>query len=206
MKKLRYLIVAVVLLTACNNTTNEENQNSTTLEQNTTAAPTSAYSALGKYGQALLDALIIAVDKYGFYDPSNVRILNIGDNTDNYVSPTVSYLVEIQGHNKVGGVLDKWYVLMVDPRSDREPPELSAYRKGSSWDWSEIQNRANEYKKKGFMAEYMLCNVNGSKGDIVEYNGYNCYYNYDWKGGKVDYINIAALNRAYAEYWANKGL
>ena len=198
MKKALSLILALVLclsLCACgggnstgNNTEpNTEPNTELSTEQSTT--PLSARDQLTELESRLFDALVKMVTD-DFYEPSAVRVLEIGDFEERTKWDETSLLfgpdtvvVRLQGENRVGGTLNHYYRVCV---TAAENMAETAHQSIKTYSLLGDRNSVLDYK--------------GEVGDYAELSDY-----YSFEESATDIFNIAHINKALNEYWEEMG-
>lgn len=186
-------IMITMSLSACGNQNqNNESQTNTTKEATEIVATTekeiSAQDSLTGEEKLLFNALVRMIKD--FYEPSAVRVLDIGDYT-NYEEKDLSSLsqadadylrknavtivVRLQGENKIGGTLSHYYMICLEEGKDTE------------WSRSGTFMRA-DLERTGKYGEY----IELEDSYTIEENATN--------------YNIGRINKALTEHWEELGL
>ena len=92
-------VILIFLFCSCGTENNNDNQGDGQI---------SAYDNLSELERKFFDAFVESLDD--FYNPSEVKILQI-DSVIELSDGTVSAIIKIQGTNRLGGTLTKWYEL-----------------------------------------------------------------------------------------------
>jgi hypothetical protein len=68
----------------------------------------SAYNKLDDFEQDVFNSLLININD--FYNPSEIRVIGASEyeDEDGYV------FIEIQGTNRIGGTINRWYLLQIE--------------------------------------------------------------------------------------------
>ncbi|MDD4070714.1 MAG: hypothetical protein PHF05_09765 [Candidatus Izemoplasmatales bacterium] len=101
-------------------------------ENPTVEIEVSEYDKLSTLEKGIFDAFIMNVND--FYNPSEVRFLGF----TTYFDSTKSIYVKIQGTNRLGGTLTKWYSLQVYDNTLSDGDQIYYYDKGDmteTGDW-----------------------------------------------------------------------
>ena len=126
MKKIAIIFLGlfiIFLLGACGNASGENTTEEIELSE---------YDKLTDLEKGIFDAFIMNVND--FYNPSEVRFLGF----DSYFDSTKSIRIKIQGTNKLGGTLTKWYQLQVYDNTLSSGGQIYYYDKGDmteTGDW-----------------------------------------------------------------------
>lgn len=105
MKKIICLLLIVIFTFALSSCTNNNNDG---ISNDQPVVSPSAYESLSDLEKQLFDAFIKCVDE--FYNPSAVRFLQVS--SCSILDNNVFAHIKIQGTNKLGGTLNKWYTLL----------------------------------------------------------------------------------------------
>ena len=190
MKKALSLILALVLclsLCACNDNAVVNNDTNPVSEPNT--APLSARDQLTELESRLLDALVkMATDD--FYEPSAVRVLEIGDFDERTKWDETSLLfgpdtvvVRLQGENRVGGTINHYYRVCITAAENMHET---------------AQSSITLYSRLGDRDEVL-----NYKGEVGDYANLGDSHSFDESA--TDIFNIGRINRALKEYWEELG-
>lgn len=152
----------------------------------------SAIEQLTEKEHGLFEALIKLTTE-DFYEPSAVRVLELGDFREktSYDLGPDTVVVRLQGENRVGGTLNHYYLVCTAAGEDPDQDSI------------ELTERILEYEKAVGM-EYlesakMLLSMKGEVGDYVELSD-------DYSFEKLTNVfDIGRVNNALAEYWEEKG-
>ena len=190
MKKALSLILALVLclsLCACGENSSANNDSSSVSENST--APLSARDQLTDLESRLFDALVKMVTD-DFYEPSAVRVLEIGDfeertkwDETSLIFGPDTVVVRLQGENRVGGTLNHYYRVCVTAAENMTEVAQQSIK---TYSLLGDRNRVLDYK--------------GEVGDYAELSDY-----YSFEESTTDIFNIARINKALNEYWEEMG-
>lgn len=190
MKKTISLLLALVLclsLCACGENSSANNDSSSVSENST--APLSARDQLTDLESRLFDALVKMVTD-DFYEPSAVRVLEIGDfeertkwDETSLIFGPDTVVVRLQGENRVGGTLNHYYRVCVTAAENMTEVAQQSIK---TYSLLGDRNRVLDYK--------------GEVGDYAELSDY-----YSFEESTTDIFNIARINKALNEYWEEMG-
>lgn len=190
MKKAVSLILALVMclsLCACGENSSANNDYSSVPENST--APLSARDQLTDLESRLFDALVKMVTD-DFYEPSAVRVLEIGDfeertkwDETSLIFGPDTVVVRLQGENRVGGTLNHYYRVCVTAAENMTEVAQQSIK---TYSLLGDRNRVLDYK--------------GEVGDYAELSDY-----YSFEESTTDIFNIARINKALNEYWEEMG-
>lgn len=190
MKKAVSLILALVMclsLCACGENSSANNDSSSVSENST--APLSARDQLTDLESRLFDALVKMVTD-DFYEPSAVRVLEIGDfeertkwDETSLIFGPDTVVVRLQGENRVGGTLNHYYRVCVTAAENMTEVAQQSIK---TYSLLGDRNRVLDYK--------------GEVGDYAELSDY-----YSFEESATDIFNIARINKALNEYWEEMG-
>lgn len=190
MKKAVSLILALVMclsLCACGENSSANNDSSSVPENST--APLSARDQLTDLESRLFDALVKMVTD-DFYEPSAVRVLEIGDfeertkwDETSLIFGPDTVVVRLQGENRVGGTLNHYYRVCVTAAENMTEVAQQSIK---TYSLLGDRNRVLDYK--------------GEVGDYAELSDY-----YSFEESTTDIFNIARINKALNEYWEEMG-
>lgn len=190
MKKAVSLILALVMclsLCACGENSSANNDSSSVSENST--APLSARDQLTDLESRLFDALVKMVTD-DFYEPSAVRVLEIGDfeertkwDETSLIFGPDTVVVRLQGENRVGGTLNHYYRVCVTAAENMTEVAQQSIK---TYSLLGDRNRVLDYK--------------GEVGDYAELSDY-----YSFEESTTDIFNIARINKALNEYWEEMG-
>lgn len=189
MKKVLSLILALVLclsLCACGDGSANPTTTSST-EQST--KPLSAIEQLTEKEHCLFDAIVKMTTK-DFYEPSEIRVLEIGDydertkwDEDDYLYGPDTVVVRLQGENRVGGTLNHYYLVCT----------------AAGENMTELGQSHIEYERL-FGSKEKLLRYKGEVGDYAELSD-----TYRFEKSATDIFNIGRINKALKEYWEEMG-
>ena len=190
MKKAVSLILALVMclsLCACGENSSANNDSSSVPENST--APLSARDQLTDLESRLFDALVKMVTD-DFYEPSAVRVLEIGDfeertkwDETSLIFGPDTFVVRLQGENRVGGTLNHYYRVCVTAAENMTEVAQQSIK---TYSLLGDRNSVLDYK--------------GEVGDYAELSDY-----YSFEESTTDIFNIARINKALNEYWEEMG-
>ena len=155
-----------------------------------------ARKQLNKQEEQLVTALI-KITTADFYEPSKIRVLEIGtyenrtrfegdpDHVEEYGPDTV--VVRLQGENRVGGTLNHLYLLVL----------VGAENKSEK-----AQERLEKLEQLGPGYENNIMTLRGEVGDYVQIADSNKLKD---KEHAEEVFNIGKVNKALAEYWEERG-
>lgn len=130
MKKIAIIFLGLFVLFGLGACDNASDENPTVEDENPTVEiEVSEYDKLSTLEKGIFDAFIMNAND--FYNPSEVRFLGF----TTYSDSTKSIYVKIQGTNRLGGTLTKWYSLQVYDNTLSDGVNMYYYDKG---DMSEV--------------------------------------------------------------------
>ncbi|MBE6559886.1 MAG: hypothetical protein E7662_02070 [Ruminococcaceae bacterium] len=194
-KTFTFLLLALCLL--CSSCENTETTTSEDTEAITTVRETTAIEALNEEEQLLFDALI-KMTTADFYEPSKIRVLEIGDYSDNskYAKDDILYgpstvVVRLQGENRVGGTLNHYYKVCI---IGAEVSETMKDYVENLKEYAQLQKILN-----GKDMSFDLLNYEGDPGDYEQQDD-------DFKlSSTSSAFDVGDINRALKEYWKDMG-
>ena len=149
----------------------------------------SARDQLTDLESRLFDALVKMVTD-DFYEPSAVRVLEIGDfeertkwDETSLIFGPDTVVVRLQGENRVGGTLNHYYRVCVTAAENMTEVAQQSIK---TYSLLGDRNRVLDYK--------------GEVGDYAELSDY-----YSFEESTTDIFNIARINKALNEYWEEMG-
>lgn len=203
------LLIGTLMCSACSENTVHTSVATTvaenTLQPETITVPettfsheTTAIEALSEDDKLLFDALIkMTVDH--FYEPSKIRILEIGDHSDGtiYKKDDLNYgpctvVVRLQGENVIGGTVNHYYKVCIIGAevgdANKERVDTLKYLYGND-------------------AYAELLDYEGSPGDYAQLDDdYEfLHIKYNISNTASLFFNIGNINRALKEYWEDLG-
>lgn len=187
MKKMISLFLVFVLclsLCACG-----KNGGATEAPETEPMETLSAREQLTEVEQRLYEALI-RMTTADFYEPSAVRVLEIGDYNENTAMDETSFLygpdtvvVRLQGENGEGGTLNHYYLVCIKGAENMTETAQITIKT-----WTMIGEMANVLKHKG------------EAGDYAQLPD-----SYSFEKDAADLFDIGRINKALSEYWAEMG-
>ncbi len=197
---MKKLLILLFLLTSLLSTSCAKDTTSTfeiANPQSTTTVETTAIEALTEEEQLLFDALI-KMTTADFYEPSKIRVLEIGDYSDNskYAKDDILYgpstvVVRLQGENRVGGTLNHYYKVCI---IGAEVSETMKDYVENLKEYAQLQKILN-----GKDMSFDLLNYEGDPGDYEQQDD-------DFKlSSTSSAFDVGDINRALKEYWKDMG-
>ncbi len=191
----------------------------TTTTANTDTKETqSPIEALNEQEKQLFDALIL-ITKADFYEPSAVKVLEIGDyqyrtkykEDDSYdlLYGPDTVIVRLQGENRVGGTLNHYYIICINSgenESSTAQSQIENYRNMIKTNQkligvNELQrNGSSKEEAEIIEAQIKLMKYVAEFGEYIELpDGYEIS-----KDASKDF-DIGNINRALKAYWEEMG-
>lgn len=191
MKKVFLLILTIIMcipFCACS----EDAAPVTEATSEATSEALTAREQLSDLEEQLFDH-IISITTDTFYEPSAIRLLEIGDymqrsthdSTDVLYGPD-TVVVRLQGENRVGGTLNHYYMICLTTAKNTTEDEIyvDQARYASILDGE----------------DWRLFRYEGTAGDYDQ-----LYDSYEIKTTCKDIFDIGNINKAIAEYWEDLG-
>ncbi|MBQ8746388.1 MAG: hypothetical protein IJZ08_00790 [Clostridia bacterium] len=189
MKKLLILTLTLTCLLFCSCGGNEPSEPA----PETNPPETTAVEALNTREKQLFDALIKIITS-DFYAPTEVRVLEIGDETyrahrTDAGKGTDTITVRLQGENRAGGKTDEFLCICIVGGTPHE------------------SRKAQVEKDRERYGLYMVIKDEADAGEYYSYSSIDYY-----KFFEPEIIthstecSVANINRALAAYWADMGL
>lgn len=198
MKKILSLLLALsmlLLFCACGEKTSSSE---TTAE----TEPPSERDKLNENESLLFEALV-KITTAAFYEPSAVKVLEIGDHSSN-IYPSEYVVVRLQGENKAGGTLNHYYKICI-----REEGNLYEI-------YCEHMNQYHEdypYFNNYWMYDYYSFDdwvkdehpeYTYEHNEFAEYKELSDGYQFNAVSADEEF-SVGKINRALTEYWTEKG-
>ncbi len=197
MKKYLLMLISgllfVTILGGCAKTgasSSNEKLNETVAENEEPPKEETNIEKLTSNEKGLFDA-IIKMTKDTFYEPSAVRLLEVGDYKQNGQAGSLNLgnsvvVIKLQGENRVGGTLNHYYCVVI---------------KENEWSIGEVDAKdyANSLRITGDAK--LALEIDGKVGDYVELDD-----RYSIEEDASDTFDIGRVNKALKEYWEDMGL
>jgi len=185
MKKIIIFTLTIMLILSICSCGNSGTQTSTTTAAVTTEA--SAQDQLSELENKLFKALI-KMTKDHFYNPSTVRVLEIGSHFDRttYDKNTTLYgpetvVVRLQGDNRAGGTLNHYYKVCITAAENTSADGKASIKDRAILGWDDL-----------------LLDLKGEVGDYAELEDSTKVYS-------SNRFDVGKINKALKEYWDDMG-
>ena len=195
MKKFSFLLLIVLVISLCGCSSNgQQANNNSSVEKNEESSEKTAIEQLNEKEKLLFDALC-KITKSDFFEPSAIRVLEIGDyrertrwGKDSVLYGPDTIVVRLQGENRVGGTLNHYYLVCIKDGESQTSQDLVKSLKQL------------EALRGGYMES--ILQYSGTVGDYTELSD---SYKLEEDLSNSASWNIGKINKALAEYWENLG-
>ena len=189
MKKAITILLALVMvlsLAACGGTKAPEPTPEPTSAPTPTKEPTPIEALSSK--EKLLFNAIIKFTKEDFYEPSKIRVLDVGDYTSRtsseYGPDTV--IVQLQGQTSLGSTATQYYIVVIKDGENKNMEEFQQHA------YNAAVLSGDRYKALQY------------KGKVGDYGEAPDYYSIEKSATAT--FNVGKINKAIAQYWDDLGI